>query len=243
MWPCSPNRAIFPAFCSWCFSFQAGSGAGAIAHLHAHCSSIAVQPGDAEASTPAGTAPFTATGTFDQPPMTEDNLNARWSSSDTTVATVDANTGLATCVSVGGPVVITASSNAKQGTAELTCSSSVSTGSGNCVYLCGSTRCGALSGLLFQHAGKRLPAGLRSRKLSGREARRRNRDGLLWRRYRYDPNVSVGSRLVVHGDYTEAGSNQVVSGSLVISPSTIRQMPKGLPFRNSSGRVDSGNPW
>ncbi len=115
--------------------------------------SIAVQPGDAEAFTPAGTAPFTATGTFDQPPMTEDNLNARWSSSDTTVATVDANTGLATCVSVGGPVVITASSSAKQGTAELTCSSSVSTGSGNCVYVCGSTRCGALTGFCSSTQG------------------------------------------------------------------------------------------
>ena len=115
--------------------------------------SIAVQPGNAEATTPAGTAPFTATGTFDQPPMTEDNLNARWSSSDTTVATVDANTGLATCVSVGGPVVITASSSAKQGTAELTCSSSVSTGSGNCVYVCGSTRCGALTGFCSSTQG------------------------------------------------------------------------------------------
>lgn len=107
--------------------------------------SVAVQPADAEAATPSGTAPFTATGTFDQPPMTEDNLTARWLSSDTTVATVDANTGLATCVSVGGPVVITASSNAKQGTAQLTCSPLVS-GSGNCVYVCGSTRCGALTG-------------------------------------------------------------------------------------------------
>ena len=107
--------------------------------------SVAVQPANAEAATPAGTAPFTATGTFDQPPMTEDNLTARWSSSDTTVATVDANTGLATCVSVGGPVVITASSGAKAGTAELTCSASLS-GSGNCVYVCGSTRCGALTG-------------------------------------------------------------------------------------------------
>ena len=106
--------------------------------------SVAVQPANAEA-TPTTTAPFTATGTFDQPPTTEDNLTARWSSSDTTVATVDANAGLATCVSVGGPVVITASSGAKQGTAQLTCSASPS-GSGNCAYVCGSTRCGALTG-------------------------------------------------------------------------------------------------
>jgi hypothetical protein len=115
--------------------------------------SIAVQPGNAEAATPAGTAPFTATGTFDQSPMTEDNLNARWSSSDTTVATVDPNTGLATCVSVGGPVVITASSSAKQGTAQLSCSASLSSGSGNCVYVCGSTRCGALTGFCSSTQG------------------------------------------------------------------------------------------
>ena len=33
-----------------------------------------------------------------------------------------------------------------------------------------------------------------------------------------------------------------ISDSLVISPSTIRQIPKGLLSRSSSGRVDSGNP-
>lgn len=51
--------------------------------------SIAVQPGIGEATAPAGTLPFTATGTFDQPPTPQDNLNAQWASSDTTVATVD----------------------------------------------------------------------------------------------------------------------------------------------------------
>jgi hypothetical protein len=55
--------------------------------------SIAVQPGNGEATTPTGTLPFTVTGTFDQPPTTQDNLNAQWSSSDTTVATVDPNNG------------------------------------------------------------------------------------------------------------------------------------------------------
>ena len=115
--------------------------------------SIAVQPGNAEATTPTGTLPFTATGTFDQPPVTEDSLNVQWSSSDTTVATVDPNTGLATCVTVGGPVVITASSSAKQGTAQLTCLASRSSGSGNCVYICGSTRCGALTGFCSSTQG------------------------------------------------------------------------------------------
>jgi hypothetical protein len=115
--------------------------------------SVAVQPIKGEATTPTGTLPFTVTGTFDQTPTTEDNLNAQWSSSDKTVATVDPNTGLATCVSVGGPVVITASSGAKQGTAQLTCSASVTPGSGNCAYVCGSTRCGELTGFCSNTQG------------------------------------------------------------------------------------------
>jgi hypothetical protein len=114
---------------------------------------ITVQPGSGEATTPTGTLPFSVTGTFDQPPTTQDNLNAQWSSSDTTVATVDPNTGLATCVSAGGPVVITASSGAKQGTARLTCLSSVTPGSGNCAYVCGSVRCGELTGFCSNTQG------------------------------------------------------------------------------------------
>lgn len=115
--------------------------------------SIAVQPGSAEATTPTGTLPFTVTGTFDQPPTTQENLDAQWSSSDTTVATVDPASGLATCVGVGGPVVITASSGAKQGTAQLTCLASVPTGSGNCAYVCGSTRCDELTGFCSDTQG------------------------------------------------------------------------------------------
>jgi Bacterial Ig-like domain (group 2) len=116
--------------------------------------SIAVQPGNGEATTPMGTLPFTVTGTFDQPPITQDNLNAQWSSSDTTVATVDPNTGLATCLSAGAPVVITASSGAKQGTAQLTCLASVPPpGSGNCAYICPSTRCGELTGFCSDTQG------------------------------------------------------------------------------------------
>jgi hypothetical protein len=113
--------------------------------------SIAVQPDNGEAVTPTGTLPFTATGTFDQPPTTQENLSAQWSSSDTTIGAIDATTGLATCVGVGGPVVITASSGVKQGTAQLTCS--VSPGSGNCAYVCGSTRCGELTGFCSSTQG------------------------------------------------------------------------------------------
>lgn len=115
--------------------------------------SVAVQPGNGEATAPTGTLPFTATGTFDHPPTTQENLKAEWSSSDTTVATVDPTTGLATCVSTPGPVVITASSGEKQGSAQLTCLTSRPTGCGNCVYVCGSTRCGALTGFCSNSEG------------------------------------------------------------------------------------------
>ena len=83
-----------------------------------------------------------------------------------------------------------------------------------------------------------LAGGLRSRKLSG--GKTAGGTATDWGRHRYDPNLSVGSRLVVHGDYSEAGSNQLVIGSLVISPSTIRQIPKGLLSRNFVGQRGLG---
>ena len=87
--------------------------------------SLSVEPGDATASPPNGTFPFTATGTFDQAPPTQTNLPARWSSTDAAVATIDSNTGVATCVAIGGPVTVTASAAGKGGTliasAKLTC--------------------------------------------------------------------------------------------------------------------------
>jgi hypothetical protein len=107
--------------------------------------SIAVQPNNADALAPNGTLPFSATGIFDQPPTTETNLPAQWVSSDSPVATVDPNSGLATCVAVGGPITITATAAGKTASATLTCSSSPPR-SGNCVYVCGSTRCGELTG-------------------------------------------------------------------------------------------------
>ena len=76
--------------------------------------SVAVQPNSASA-TQSNTVPFSATGTFNKAPTTETNLLARWISSDTNIATVDANTGTATCVSVGGPVSITAAAAGKGG--------------------------------------------------------------------------------------------------------------------------------
>jgi len=114
--------------------------------------SIAVQPVDADALVPTGTLPFSATGTFDQPPTTQANLPAEWVSSDATIATVDPNSGLATCVAVGGPIKITAEAAGKMASAMLTCLGSQPQ-SGNCVYVCGSTRCGELTGYCESSAG------------------------------------------------------------------------------------------
>ncbi|HWW16690.1 MAG TPA: hypothetical protein VN310_18665 [Candidatus Dormibacteraeota bacterium] len=85
---------------------------------------IAVSPSGAGANQ-GDTVPFSATGTFAQPPTTQTNISAQWASSDTTTATINSSTGAATCVGVGGPVTITASAagmpGSLQGTAMLTC--------------------------------------------------------------------------------------------------------------------------
>jgi hypothetical protein len=58
---------------------------------------------------------FSATGTFDQAPTTQPNMPAQWTSSDASIATIDPNTGKATCITLGGPVTITASTSGKAG--------------------------------------------------------------------------------------------------------------------------------
>jgi hypothetical protein len=87
--------------------------------------SVSLQPVSGQAIAPDGTVPFSATGTFDQSPTTEANLPVQWTSSDSTVATIDANTGIATCLVVGGPVTVTGSAAGKggtvKGTATLAC--------------------------------------------------------------------------------------------------------------------------
>jgi hypothetical protein len=75
---------------------------------------LAVQPSPVNA-VQGGKVTFSATGTFDQAPSTEANLTAQWVSSDPNIATVDPNTGIATCVGLGGPVNITASAPGKGG--------------------------------------------------------------------------------------------------------------------------------
>lgn len=68
--------------------------------------SINLLPTSATAFAPGGTVQFTATGSFNQPPNTA-TIIVIWSSSDTSIATVN-NSGLATCIRSGGPVRITA---------------------------------------------------------------------------------------------------------------------------------------
>jgi hypothetical protein len=85
---------------------------------------ISVSPSGAGANQ-GDVVPFSATGTFAQPPTTQPNIPAQWTSSDTSTATINPSTGAATCVGVGGPVTITASASGMggtlQNTASLTC--------------------------------------------------------------------------------------------------------------------------
>jgi Bacterial Ig-like domain (group 2) len=76
--------------------------------------SVIVQPNSTTAIR-GDTVPFSATGTFNQAPLTQANLPAQWTSSDAKIATIDPNTGAATCVAVGGPITISASAAGKGG--------------------------------------------------------------------------------------------------------------------------------
>ena len=105
-----------------CFSMMASCG-GSSMQPH-QLVAIAVSPTGAGANQ-GDIVPFSATGTFAQPPTTQTNVPAQWTSSDATTATVNPSTGAATCVGVGGPVTITASATGVggtlQSTGELTC--------------------------------------------------------------------------------------------------------------------------
>lgn len=98
---------------------------------------IAVQPNSASAVNQRQVA-FSVTGTFNQTPTTQANLSAAWTSSDSTIVTIDPSTGLADCVAVGGPVTISAvvdSSNGsmKQASAILTCTPLTTFALGRCL--------------------------------------------------------------------------------------------------------------
>src|SRR5713101_1023042 len=135
--PCRnrPTRSISCAL-AWFISYGAllmscGGGSFQPRQLIA----LSVQPSDADA-VPGGTVPFSATGTFDSAPMTQPNVPAQWSSSDQNVATIDPNTGIATCVAAGGPIGITATAAGKGGmlhsAANLTCTASPPPLTGHC---------------------------------------------------------------------------------------------------------------
>jgi hypothetical protein len=98
---------------------------------------VSVQPSDAVAFFPAGTLPFSATGTFDSAPTTQTNLATQWASSDESIATVDSTTGIATCQALGGPITVAASATGKggmvSGSATLTCISAPQSGNGHCL--------------------------------------------------------------------------------------------------------------
>jgi len=99
-------------------------GAGGAVIGPRQLTSLAVRPGNAGAS-PGATFPFSATGTFNQVPFTQEKMSAHWTSSDPGIATIDPASGLATCVALGGPVTVRASSAGKGGevlgSASLTC--------------------------------------------------------------------------------------------------------------------------
>jgi len=119
---------------SWTRTVLTSSGLGISLAMMASCGgsvmtphqlvAIVVSPSGAGANQ-GDTVPFSATGTFAQPPTTQTNVPAQWSSSDTGTVHVDTNSGAATCVAVGGPVTITASAagmtETLQSTATLTC--------------------------------------------------------------------------------------------------------------------------
>lgn len=114
-----------------------------IMHQRRRLITLTVQPANADAIAPGGTAPFTADGTFDQSPIAETNVPVQWSSSDTSVATIDSHSGVATCHVAGGPVTITASAPGKGGTVQgsgvLNCFASKPLAIGHCSVPDGST--------------------------------------------------------------------------------------------------------
>jgi Big-like domain-containing protein len=142
--PQQRRRRASAALCASLILLSGGCGGGSSTTTR-NLVRVSVEPTNAQAIAPTGTAPFALMGIFDQPPTNDLLPNAQWSSSDPTIATIDA-TGLANCVAVGGPVTITGSSGQKQSNAQLTCVSEPQGGSGNCVYTCPSTRCPALTG-------------------------------------------------------------------------------------------------
>ena len=81
---------------------------------------VAVQPVTAYAVAPTGTRQFSATGKFDEVPLTQENLTARWHSSNPETATLDSDSGLARCVGPEGVVQVSAAVSIPEGAASAT---------------------------------------------------------------------------------------------------------------------------
>lgn len=58
---------------------------------------------------------FSATGTYDQAPTMQTNVPAQWTSQYPNVASIDPNTGTATCLTMGVNVLISATAAGKSG--------------------------------------------------------------------------------------------------------------------------------
>lgn len=108
--------------------------------------SLAVQPNSGDAIVPAWTLPFSATGTFNEAPISQTNMTVQWVSSDSGVATIDSTTGLATCLVIGGLVTIIASAAGNGGmvkaSATLNCLGSPPGHIGSCLVGSGNTLTG-----------------------------------------------------------------------------------------------------
>ena len=114
-----------------------GCGGGPPAGPPRNLVALTVQPGQAEAKVPGGTVHFSATGTYDQAPITQANVTARWES-QSPGATIDPATGVATCSTVPTNVIITATATGEggrpiQGSASLNCLIPPSQLHGRCV--------------------------------------------------------------------------------------------------------------
>lgn len=91
---------------------------------------INVTPSPANGTVGGATVPFTATGIYSDGTQSTTVSGLQWSSSDTNTATIDPNTGVATCVAANASAItITAtapnapgSTTNVTGTSQLTCS-------------------------------------------------------------------------------------------------------------------------
>jgi len=129
--------------------------------------SIAVTPASTSV-TATKTVQFTATGTFSDNSTQDLTNSVNWSSSSTSIATINAN-GLATGVTAGGPITITATSGNIFGTGQLTVNplvvtfpltvTLIGTGTGSVTDNLGSISCVNTAGKTSGTCSANYPAG------------------------------------------------------------------------------------